>query len=244
MNEPATNHLDVPLPDSEQITDPTRVACLLERLAKQHSLLAVLIPGHQEQYTTSIVGLDGPYVLLDELLPATGHRRLLEVGALQVTGKLDGIDFRFIAMLDGVDQQDNMTTYRVHLPTRLDYRQRRMDYRAHIPIAQILRVIIDKGNEKMVEGELYDLSLGGVGMVLPGEAPALRPRRWYDCAVEMPDESWLYCRIELCHARTIPAHERHLIGARFEQLSTVQSQLVGRCIGMLERELLRKRTVE
>ena len=243
MNKPANRLADTTLPDSEQITDPTRVSCLLERLARQHGLLTVLIPGHREQFTTSIVAVDGPYVLLDELLPADGHRLLPDARALQVTGKLEGIDFRFIASLEDVEQADGMVTYRAHLPTRLDYRQRRMDYRAHIPIAKRLRVVIDKNNE-VLEGELYDLSLGGVGMVLPGEAPALRPRRWYDCAIELPDTSWLYCRIELCHARTVPDHGRHLVGARFARLSPVQSQQVGRCIAMLERELIRKRAVD
>ncbi len=243
MNKPAIQHPDTPLADSEQITDSNRVACLLERLAKQHSLLTVHIPGHSEQFSTSIVGVDGPCVLLDELLPAAGHRLLLQARTLQVSGKLDGIDFRFTTALLDVDQQGDMITYRTELPTRRDYRQRRMDYRAHIPIAQRLRVVIERGDE-VVEAELYDLSLGGVGMVLPGEAPALRPRRWYECAVEMPDAEWLYCRIELCHARTIPDHGRHLVGARFERLTPMQSRHVGRCIAMLERELIRKRAVD
>lgn len=230
--------------DGEKITDPVRVASLLDRLAKKHSLLTVVVPGHAERFTTSIVGVNGLFVLLDELLPSSGHHLFVEVGTLEVSGKLDGIDFRFFAMLEDVDGQDGMITYRVHLPARLEYRQRRMDYRAHIPIAQTLRVLIDKGDESIIEGELYDLSQGGVGMILPGETPSLQPHRWYECAFEMPDQSWLYCSIELCHARTIPSHDRHLVGARFSRLSVVQSQLVGRCIGKLERELLRKRTVE
>lgn len=230
--------------DGEKITDPVRVASLLDRLAKKHTLLTVVVPGHSERYTTSIVGVNGPFVLLDELLPSSGHHLFVEIGTLQVSGKLDGIDFRFFAMLEDVDAQDGMVTYRVHLPARLEYRQRRMDYRAHIPIAQSLRVVIDKGDESIIEGELYDLSQGGVGMILPGETPALKPHRWYECAFEMPDEGWLYCSVELCHARTVPSHERHLIGARFSGLSVVQAQLVGRCIVMLERELLRKRTVD
>jgi c-di-GMP-binding flagellar brake protein YcgR len=230
--------------DGEKITDPVRVASLLDRLAKKHSLLTVVVPGHSERYTTSIVGINGLFVLLDELLPSSGHHLFVEVGTLEVSGKVDGIDFRFFAMLEDVDAQDGMITYRVHLPARLEYRQRRMDYRAHIPIAQTLRVIIDKADESVIEGELYDLSQGGIGMILPGETPALQPRRWYECAFEMPDQSWLYCSVELCHARTIPSHDRHLVGARFSGLSVVQSQLVGRYIGMLERELLRKRTVE
>ena len=241
MKKSAASATESILPDSELITDRSRIARLLERLASQHTLLTVVIPGQPQHYTSNIVAVEGDLVLLDELMPADGHRLLLEVRTLQVAGKLEGIDFRFIATLEGVDTTDDMITYRANLPARLEYRQRRMDYRAHIPIAQRLRVIIDEGDEGVIEGELYDLSLGGVGMILPGETPTLLPGSWYECAIEMPDETWLYCQIEFCHSRTIPAHERHLIGARYADLSPVQAQLVGRCIGMLERELIRKR---
>lgn len=214
---------------------------MLERLARQHNMLTVVVPGQSQRYTSSIVAIEDAHVLLDQLMPADGHKLLLEAGTLQVTGKLDGIDFRFIATLEDVEAANNMVTYRVNLPARLEYRQRRMDYRAHIPIAQKLSVLIDDGNAGAIEGELYDLSLGGVGMILPGETSALMPHEWYECAIELPDESWLFCQIKFCHARMIPAHDRHLIGARFAELSPVQAQQVGRCIGMLERELIRKR---
>ena len=241
MDESAASAAQSPHSDSELVTDRVRIAALLERLTRQHTLLEVAIPGKPQRFTSSVVAVQDDHVLLDELMPAEGHQLLLEVRNVQVSGKLDGVDFRFIATLEDVDKADGMITYRVNLPARLEYRQRRMDYRAHIPIARKLRVIIDAGDADEIEGELYDLSLGGVGMILPGETPALHGSRWYECAIEMPDDSWLYSQIEFCHARTIPAHARHLIGARFPGLSPVQAQLVGRCIGMLERELIRKR---
>ena len=161
MNKKARTRPYKSLPDSERITDPVRVARLLEQLAKRHELLTAEIPGHPERYTTSIVNVGSPYVLLDELMPTTGHPLLLAERTLQVTGKLDGIDIRFITTLEHVDKQDDMVTYHMNLPGQLEYRQRRMDYRAHIPMAQLLRVIIDSGDGTVVEGVLHDLSHGG-----------------------------------------------------------------------------------
>jgi c-di-GMP-binding flagellar brake protein YcgR len=238
------NSSDQALPGSEQITDPTRIERLLERLAKNHALLTVMMPGHAERYTSSIVNVAGPYVLLDELMPTGGHRVLLEACALEVTGKLDGIEFRFAATLDDVDNHDDMITYRVNLPARLEYCQRRMDFRAHIPIAQKLQVIITSGDDSVIEGELYDLSRGGAGVILPGEVPLLKPARRYECAIELPDAAWLYCAIEMRHVKDLPSGDRHLIGARFAELSPVQSRLVAHCITRLERELIRKHVVD
>jgi len=139
----ARTRSDRPLPDNERIADLARVARLLERLAKRHALLAAAIPGQREQYASSIVSVDRPYVLLDERLPSSGHPRRLAERTLQLTGKLDGIDIRFLTTVERVHDRDDMITCHARLPAQIEYRQRRRDCRAHIPMAQTLRVIVD-----------------------------------------------------------------------------------------------------
>ena len=232
------------LSESEQITDPGRMVRLLERLAKQHTLLTADIPGHHEHYTSSIVGVDRSYVLLDELMPSTGHQLLLAARTLQVTGKLDGIDIWFIATLERVDNGDNMVTYHMNLPGQIEYRQRRLAYRAHIPLAQTLRVIIDSRDGTVVEGVLHDLSRGGAGMIFPDGPPAAVPGLLYECAIELLDDVWLYCAVELRYSQSIHSGDRQLIGARLHEISPAQARLVGRCVSELEREFVRKRVAE
>jgi len=232
------------LPDSERITDPARVERLLERLAKHYTPLTVQIPGHEERYTSCMVAVDRPYVLLDELVPATGHRVLLAERALVVTGKLDGIDIRFITTLERVDEADNAVTCYINLPAQLEYRQRRLDYRAHIPAAQKLRVIIDDSDGTVIEGVLHDLSRTGAGMYFPDGEPVVKPGLLHECAIELPGDVWLYCAVELRYSRVIPSRNQQLIGARFTDLGHEQARLVGHCIRELEREFIRKRTAD
>jgi len=232
------------LPDSEQITDPVRVTRLLEKLAKRNTLLTAEIPGHQERYTSCIVDVGGPYVLLDELLPSSGHMLLLAERTLQVTGKLSGIDIRFITTLDRVDDRDNAVTYHMNLPAQLEYRQRRQGYRVHIPMAQTLRVIFDNSDGTVIEGVLHDLSHGGAAMIFPDGKPAVKPGLLQECAIELPGDVWLYCAVELRHSNKLPSRDQQLLGARFIKLSPVQSRLVGNCISKLEREFIRKRTAD
>ena len=229
------------LPDSEQITDPVRVVRLLERIANQHALLTVEIPGHQELYTSSIVGVDGPCVLLDELLPPTGHQLLLAERTLQVTGKVDGIEIRFISTLERVEKADNMLTCHMNLPAQIEYRQRRSAYRAHIPLTRPLRVIISNKDGAAIEGELHDLSHGGAGMIFPVGPPVVVHDLLYECAIELPNGAWLYCEVELRYSKSIRPNNQQLIGARLNKLSPAQARLVSHCISELEREFVRKR---
>jgi hypothetical protein len=116
MNRPARGSAQRPFPDCERITDPSRVARLLEQVARHHALLTVDIPGYAERYTSTIVDVDATCVLLDELLPSEGHVRPLAERRLRVTGKLDGIDIRFITTLVRVDERDGMITCQACLP--------------------------------------------------------------------------------------------------------------------------------
>lgn len=229
------------LSDSEQIEDPTRLVPLLERLAKRRTPLAVQVAGHTELYSSCIVDVDRQYVQLDELLPSNGHELLLAQRSLQVIGKLDGIDICFTSTLAHVDVQDELITYYMNLPERLEYRQRRLDYRVHIPKARQQRVLIDNADDTVFEGLLYDLSHGGAGMIFPEGKPMVKPGLLQECAIELSADEWLYCAVELRYSKNIRARGRQHIGARFADLTPWQARFVGHHLNELERELLRKR---
>ena len=232
------------LADSEVISDPARVVPLLDRLSKRHVPLTVSISGHGEYYTSYIVGDDQRELLLDELLPSAGQPQLEAKRELQATAKLDGIDIRFVTSLKGVDRKQKMLTNTMKLPQQLEYRQRRMSYRVPIPMSRKLLAIIFSRDGQCFEGVLHDLSHGGAGMVFPDGEPVVEPGLLHDCAIELLDDEWLYCTVELRYSKNIPSRGRQLIGARFPDLSQAQARLVGRCINELEREFIRRRTAD
>jgi c-di-GMP-binding flagellar brake protein YcgR len=226
---------------SEEITDPARIARLLVQLTRRYIPLTVRVAGHKSTFSSCCVGVEKPYVLLDQLMPEEGHQLLLDERKLRVSGKLDGVDIRFSTSLERVDNQNNVMTYYMSMPGMLEYRQRRMAYRVHIPMSMQLRVIIDNGDDGVIEGVLHDLSHGGIGMFFSDTDISADHGVFYECAFELTSDVWLYCSVELRYSKETQARNRQLIGARFVDLRPVQTRLVGRCISELERELLRKR---
>lgn len=241
MNTKAQINAYKSLADSEQITNPAKVSRLLERFTKRYTPLTVQIPGHKEHYTSCIVDIDGKDVLFDELLPDTGHQLLITERALQVTGKLDGVDIQFFTTLKRVGDKDNILTYHMKLPGVLEYRQRRLDYRVRIPMTMKLPVTIKNESGKMARGKLHDLSSGGAGMICLEDKAIMESGERYECAIELPHGECIDCTVELRYSKDIPSRDSQLIGIQFVGLSTVQSRLIGRCINELERELIRKR---
>jgi c-di-GMP-binding flagellar brake protein YcgR len=219
------------------------VVPLLERLAKRRTPLAVKL-NNREEFSSCIVDVDRQHVLLDELLPSSGHALLLSKRKLQIIAKLDGIDICFDTTLERVDTQDKLVTYYAKLPGQIEYGQRRLDFRVHIPMTKKLRVIIDNADGSVFEGVLHDLSHGGAAMVFPGGKPNVTAGLLHNCAIELSDYDWLYTTVELRYSKRITFRDRQLIGARFTDAGPAQAQLIRQHLCELQRELLRKRAAD
>src|SRR5690606_23153810 len=63
----------------ERITNPAQIVRLLERVKENRALLTITIPGINTIYNSAILGIsfEQKHLLLDELLPADGHERLI-----------------------------------------------------------------------------------------------------------------------------------------------------------------------
>lgn len=229
-------------PDSsETITGEDKIASLLKRMSKHYSPFTIKIAGHKHEYSSCIVDVETPYILLDELMPNSGHEKLVSERNIFATGKLEGIDIKFETSLVRVDESKNVITYYMKLPEEVSYHQRRQAYRVRIPMSKDLRVLIDTGNDELSIGELKDLSHGGVGKIVPQGESNLELGQLYECVIELPCSEWLYCTVEARFKKEINGKGIHFIGAMFIDLSSIQRRLIARCISDLSREELQRR---
>lgn len=232
-----------PLADSEQITEPKKIIHLLKRFTKHYTPLTVQIANHPVQFTSCVVDVEKKAVLLDELLPSNGHQLLLDERDILVSGKLDGVDIQFFTSLKKIVEQDKLLTYYMALPTLLEHRQRRLTFRARIPIAMKLPVVIENIDGEKIKGELHNLSYGGAGMVLLPEKTAMSADALHKCAIQLPGGDWINCIVALRYSKDIPSRKTQFVGIQFVKLTATQSRLIGRCISSLERQQIRNKTV-
>jgi c-di-GMP-binding flagellar brake protein YcgR len=229
-----------PLADSEQITEAKKISKLLERFTKHYTPLTIQIPNHKPRYTSCIVNLEKGQLLLDELLPSTGHQLLISERALLANGKLDGVDIQFFTTLHHVAEKDNLQTYYMDMPKLLEYRQRRMSFRVRIPVTMKLPVYIENNKGEKITGELHNLSYGGAGIIFLPDKTIMKTGKLHECAIELPNGDWIYCTIELRFSKQARSRKTQLVGTQFVALSAMQSRLIGRSINELERELIRQ----
>ena len=241
MGSSAQINSHIPLADSEQITDAKKISNLLKRFTRHYTPLTIKIANHQQRYTSCIVSVEEDHLLLDELLPSSGHPLLIAERALLARGKIEGVDIQFFTTLQREGSKDNLLTYYMALPKLVEYRQRRETFRARIPVTMKLPLFIENKHGKKVKGELHNLSYGGAGIIMLPDKTIMEKGSLHKCAIELSKGEWIDCTVELRFAKNIPSRNTQFIGTQFVELSAMQARLIGRCINALERELIRKR---
>lgn len=230
---------------SEKVTHPGQIASLLKRMHDERALLTVTLPGSDYQYRSAVVEVDlvKGHLLLDELYPVEGHARLIEAKKFHVHTRLKGVDIDFAGVLAEAASEAGIALYKVPLPAQIFYRQRRTSYRVHIGAGLAIPVSLDDKGLLRLEGQLCDISAGGVGVRLKSEQPLSVNDGvvFSECAIRLPGNKRILSGLELRFVSPVDPLHFVRIGGRFVGLERSDKKLVEQFVVSLERELLKKR---
>ncbi|HKJ09227.1 MAG TPA: flagellar regulator YcgR PilZN domain-containing protein [Gammaproteobacteria bacterium] len=227
---------------SERITDPGQILTLLRRASDARDLLTIVLADSPRPYNSAILKVDPEEgcLLLDELNPPDGHQRLVQTRQLRASCRIRGIELSFQATVTEVGGEAGIAFYRVALPPVLQYHQRRADYRVQVGRGLAIPVYLTIESEGTLEGQLSDLSAGGLSMRLETRRSLERGQRIEQCAIPLPKGEQIRSALEIRYARPEENPKWLRTGARFLNLTRAQQSRIQRFVAQLERELIRK----
>ncbi|MFN2309366.1 MAG: flagellar brake protein [Gammaproteobacteria bacterium] len=227
---------------TEKVTQAPQIIGLLRRLRDQRTLLSVRVPGHQGVFNSLLLEVDPErnLILLDELNPRAGHEQALAARRLQVHSQSQGIELSFACTVEIGVGQSGIAFYRAALPESIDYLQRRGSYRVRVGMNLAVPVQMPMAETLTLEGELLDLSMGGLGASLEAKSP-LAQGQLLTCIIQLPKADPLQVEIEIRFARADPHKPTQRIGASFRNLLPPQQAQLRRLVTQLEREMLRRK---
>lgn len=228
---------------TEKVTHGPQIAGLLKRVREQRILLSVRVPGSDRIYTSLLLNVDPErnFILLDELNPQTGHELARKARQLRVHCQCQGVELSFVCPIEIGQSQNGLSFYRAPLPESINYLQRRGSYRIRIGLNMQILVALPLDTEARIEGELFDLSMGGLGANLPSRTELTRGQIIESCTLALPNSEPLTAEIEIRFVRVDKASQTQRIGASFRNLSPQQQTLLRRIVTQLEREMLRRK---
>lgn len=227
---------------TEKVTHGPQIIGLLRRIRDQRVLLSVQVPGHEGVYNSLLleVAPERNVILLDELNPRAGHERVLETRRLRVHCQCQGVELSFACQVEIGQGQSGISYYRAVLPESINYLQRRGSYRVRVGMDLAVPVQLPVDEAMTLEGELFDLSMGGLGASLDAKT-RLERGQILSCILQLPKTDPLQVQIEIRFVHADEHKPTQRIGASFRNLQPQEQTLLRRLVTQLEREMLRRK---
>ena len=230
----------------EHITAPEQIVALLKRVKEYNPLVTVTLPGSTQHFSSAILDIhpSESCLVLDELTSSDGHSLLLQADKVYIHAKLKGVELSFATRPGTLGHQAGIAYYRLPLPEKLIYRQRRSAYRVPLGGSVTVTVTLAKGDQGMLEGQLLDISLGGIGvqfllafgahtrLALGLTAGDVIPY----CAIAFPDDVRVSSRLEIRNIRHDLDRQVIRVGGRLLDLDREQRRIIESFVTMMDRE--------
>jgi len=223
-----------------------QIAQVLRRLQEQRCLLTVQVGTESEAYTSAVLEVvhEEGYLVLDELTPQDGHEKLKTTRDIQIRARLDNLEVRFVSKVAQINDGQGLPFYKVPFPERIDYPQRRQVHRVPVPLNTGYPVSVLLPDERILSGELRDISPEGMGIRLRmGTLDPTKDRGIYAiCHLLLPPDRELVTDIEFRYIDD-PQLKRRVprLGARFVDLKGTQARRIEQFCAELARERRRTR---
>jgi c-di-GMP-binding flagellar brake protein YcgR len=228
--------------EGEIIKDPAHVAQILRKIQDSHSLLTITVPGKNEPYQSAILEINPKkqYVVLDELTPARGHKRLLEIGELVARTKLKGIDVRFSTSLESYNVKDGIAAYRLKFPDEIVHMQKRQSFRISLGLGTNIPLLLKREDGTRLMGRVINISETGVGASIESDTVLELAEILPWCEIALSDDEVISSKLEIRFLKLDRESGVQKIGGRFLDMSGMQKRLLARKITDLQRDMMKR----
>ncbi|MBI5461098.1 MAG: flagellar brake protein [Gammaproteobacteria bacterium] len=228
---------------TERITHPPQIAGLLRRVRDQRVLLSVQVPGHEGLFNSMLLDVnpERDFILLDELGPRSGHEFACQARQLRVRCQCQGVELSFTCAIEIGQSQRGISFYRAPLPEAINYLQRRINFRVRVGLNLTVPVHLPLEGASILNGELSDLSLGGLGANISTNIKLSHGQIIDTCSIHLPKGESIQAELEIRFARHDAQRQVQHIGAAFRHLQPQQEQTLRKFVAQLEREMLRRK---
>lgn len=225
-----------------QIHSRVEIGFILRSVLQQGEMISVRFGGGSDSALTALLAVDpakGFYVFDVPSDPAL-QRRLLAANRISFVSRQDKITVRWeVGSIQAVEHGGH-PALRAPLPEMLLKLQRREFFRAETSVSRPVKCSIPLADGGDLQVNLFDISLGGVGLTgFPDDYPLEIGRDIQGCTITLPEIGVLAVTLQFRNSTEIPLRDGRVIrraGCKFKSLPTGAENMIQRYIIRLERE--------
>ncbi len=235
--------LPAPADTDQYLEERKQIVGLLIQAYKAHVLLNVSFPAKKSHFSTALLGIydEHGFLVLDELTPKSGHDLLLKLKRMHLTGRLQGVDLAFSSNLIETREKGGVAFYKVELPERIRYLQRRQDFRVNSRSTRIsFHALRGKGTKQMIRGYVHDLSRKGVGVILEDDVDLQQGEVLSNCIISIPGEGEALFSLEVRFNSSGNRRQLTRVGGCFKEIDSRSLQKIHNTLNEMERVQARR----
>ncbi len=228
------------------LTDPKKIRCLLKNIEEAAPICTITIEGTNDSFSTSIldVQLENNQIILDELSPSHGNELVISKKAFKLSTIYNGIHLAFKVNNIETGRSREIVYYKVAIPNRIYYPQRRSSPRIQITVLHIPFSGISERTKATVGGSIFDISRKGLSLgisITNNIARLQRGDTLKNCRITFEGRMISFdLSVRFVKTSNIST-ARTIIGGYFENLSSKSRNKLERFVATLEREEIRNR---
>jgi c-di-GMP-binding flagellar brake protein YcgR len=230
--------------DTEQfLAERKQIVGLLIQAYKAHVLLNVSFKGQKTHFSTALLGIydEHGFLVLDELTPQSGHDLALKLKRMHLTGRLQGVDLSFSSDLIEAREKNGIAFYKVKLPKRIRYLQRRQDFRVSSSGSRIrFHALRGKGTKQILRGYVHDLSRKGVGVILEDDVDLQQGEVLSNCIISIPGRGDALFSLEIRFISNGNRKRLTRVGGCFKEIGSESLQKIRNTLNQMERVQARR----
>ncbi len=227
------------------VTYQPQLIGLLNRIRDAHVLLTITLPGDKHFYSSAIIDVqpDSNTLILDELYPRTGHHKVIPGNVWHVQTRLNGIDTQFDCYVEEIETSSGVAAYHTHIPESIAYYQRRQQFRAPIDFQHDIFVRLEARPGKYVIGQVFDISLNGIGLHFDSTAGLVleEHKHYKDVSIELPGFQPFPATLEIRSIRLDKTESVLVVGTQLIGVHQRDSRQIQRYVAQLDRQARQNR---
>jgi len=215
---------------------------ILRAVMEKTELVSAYFNRGESFILTSIIAVDPDeeLVFLDLGANKAFNKKILDSEKIIFITAHDKVKVQFVTHWIERVRLEGRDVFRTGLPKSLIKLQQRDYYRVTTPIAKPLKCIVLAEDKSKIEMTVADISIGGVGVVLPPADAVIEPGMVFNgCNLVLPEIGNIVATIEILNVFEVTLRnglKTKRAGCQFVNLSTNMQSMVQRYIIKVERE--------
>ena len=218
------------------------IVYILRAVMEKTELVSAYFNRGESFILTSIIAIDPDeeLVFLDLGANEVFNKKILDSERIVFVTAHDKVKVQFVGRWIEKAQFKGRDVFRIELPKSLIKLQRRDYYRVTTPIINPLKCIVLMDGQHKAEMVVADISIGGVGVVLPSADAAVEPGMIFnECSLVLPEIGNIVTTLEIRNVFEVTLRnglKTKRAGCQFVNLSVNMQSMIQRYIIKVERE--------